>query len=78
MPVVKLFAQAREAAGTAECWSDAATVGDVMVELGSLLGPHFTDVARISGVWVNGEPAIADTPVGPADELAVIPPVSGG
>ncbi|MFP5489064.1 MAG: MoaD/ThiS family protein [Acidimicrobiia bacterium] len=29
-------------------------------------------------IWVNGEPAGPDDPVGTADELAVLPPVSGG
>jgi molybdopterin converting factor small subunit len=29
-------------------------------------------------VWVNGDPAEPSTPVGIADEVAVLPPVSGG
>ena len=29
-------------------------------------------------VWVNGESAAAETGVGPLDEVAVLPPVSGG
>jgi molybdopterin converting factor small subunit len=31
-----------------------------------------------SRVWVNGDEAEPDTPVGDDDEVAVIPPVSGG
>jgi molybdopterin converting factor small subunit len=29
-------------------------------------------------VWRNGEPADRSEPVGEADEVAVLPPVSGG
>jgi len=29
-------------------------------------------------VWVNGEPAEPDVPVGETDEVALLPPVSGG
>ena len=44
------------------------------------LGPAFAEVLAGSRVWVNGEePAAGDrTLVGPGDEVAVLPPVSGG
>jgi molybdopterin synthase sulfur carrier subunit len=44
------------------------------------LGPAFAEVLAGSRVWVNGEepPAGDATPVGPGDEVAVLPPVSGG
>jgi molybdopterin converting factor small subunit len=35
-------------------------------------------VLATSRVWVNGEPAERATPVGDGDEVAVLPPVSGG
>jgi hypothetical protein len=37
-------------------------------------------VLHHSKVWVNGleAPAGRDTPLGPGDEVAVLPPVSGG
>jgi molybdopterin converting factor small subunit len=37
-------------------------------------------VLSASKVWVNGvEPSAGrDTPLGPGDEVAVLPPVSGG
>jgi sulfur-carrier protein len=43
-------------------------------------GPEFGAVLAISRVWVNGnEPTDGlNTPVGPNDEIAVLPPVSGG
>jgi molybdopterin converting factor small subunit len=35
-------------------------------------------VVAASQVWVNGRPAAGTTEVGTNDELAVLPPVSGG
>jgi len=35
-------------------------------------------VLSTARVWVNGEPADATTTVGDTDEVAVLPPVSGG
>lgn len=41
-------------------------------------GAAFADVLATSRVWVNGEPAVDATAVGDTDEVAVLPPVSGG
>ena len=41
-------------------------------------GPVFAGVLASSKVWVNGEPAGDGDPVGATDEVAVLPPVSGG
>ena len=41
-------------------------------------GPGFAAVSAASAIWVNGEPPGATTPVGDSDEVAVLPPVSGG
>lgn len=41
-------------------------------------GPAFTTVLGSCRIWVNGEPATDDDPVAPDDEVAVLPPVSGG
>jgi len=43
-----------------------------------LLDRRFAARLQQCRVWVNGEPVEADSPVGDADELAVLPPVSGG
>jgi len=77
---LRLFAQAREAAGTAEVTVEAATVGALLAIARVELGAEFGAVLDTSRVWVNGdEPAAGDaTPLGPGDEVAVLPPVSGG
>ena len=41
-------------------------------------GEPFSTVLDGSRLWVNGEEADPDTPVDDDDEVAVIPPVSGG
>ena len=72
---VRLFAGLRERAGTAERelgLDDAATVADVWEPLG--LGPEPDGLLYA----VNREYAERDTPLTDGDEVAVIPPVSGG
>lgn len=78
MATVLFFAQAREAAGTGMLTSEGSTIAEVMDDLCSRLGTGFAEVATTSRVWRNGEPAGGDDPVGRTDEVAVLPPVSGG
>lgn len=78
MATLRLFAAAREAAGTGRDDLDGATVGDVLDAAVARYGTAFADVLSTCRVWVNGEPAGRDDPVRPADEVAVLPPVSGG
>lgn len=78
VPVLRLFAAAREAAGTSRDEVPGATVDEVLAVAGERYGRAFRDVLASSRVWVNGEPAEGADPVGPADEVAVLPPVSGG
>lgn len=78
MATLRLFAAAREAAGTAQDQIDAATVGAVLDEAMVRYGEGFAAVLAKAKVWVNGEPAGRERPVGPGDEVAVLPPVSGG
>ena len=78
MAVLRLFAAAREAAGTGRDTVDAETVGDVLLEARRRYGEGFAAVLERCRVWRNGEPADLDAAVGPDDEVAVLPPVSGG
>lgn len=75
---LRLFAQAREAAGGARHEFAASTVGDVLDQAAVSFGPDFAAVLAGSKVWRNGEPAERDEPVAAGDEVAVLPPVSGG
>jgi molybdopterin synthase sulfur carrier subunit len=54
------------------------TVGEVLAAARVRFGEGFAAVLASSRVWRNGEPAADDTPVGDEDEVAVLPPVSGG
>lgn len=56
----------------------AGTVGDLLAAARSRYGTPFAEVLARSRVWVNGHNADDRTPVGDTDEVAVLPPVSGG
>lgn len=75
---LRLFANLRELAGTGSVDIDAETVGDLLTRAGSSYGPAFVAALDTAKVWVNGEPATSELAVSAGDEVAVIPPVSGG
>jgi molybdopterin converting factor small subunit len=78
MAVVRLFASAREAAGTGRDTIPGRTVGEVLDGARARYGDRFSAVLELCRVWRNGEPADAADPVSDDDEVAVLPPVSGG
>jgi MoaD family protein len=78
VPKVRLFAQAREAAGTGADELPGGTVDDVLNAARQRYGAAFTTVLDQSRVWVNGEPAELTQVIDDGDEVAVLPPVSGG
>ena len=78
MPTLRLFARFREIAGTDEITVEEGTVGEILDRASETYGPAFTNGLRSAGVWVNGSPANREAAVGAADEMAIIPPVSGG
>ncbi len=72
---VRLFAQLRERAGTSELsieLPEGARVKDAIEELGSLAA-DLPVVMAVNREYADGEAELA-----PGDELALIPPVSGG
>jgi molybdopterin converting factor small subunit len=75
---LRLFGPAREAAGTAREELDGATVDEVLAAARARFGPVFAEVLARSAVWVNGDEAPGGRSVGPSDEVAVLPPISGG
>ena len=78
MAILRLFASARDAAGTGRDTVAGATVADVLAEARHRYGASFAAVLDTAKVWLNGEPASLDDVVGEHDEVAVLPPVSGG
>jgi molybdopterin synthase sulfur carrier subunit len=78
MAVLRLFAQAREAAGTGRDLVEGATVDQVLDVARARYPDAFAGLLPTCRIWVNGEPAHGDDPVGADDEVAVLPPVSGG
>jgi molybdopterin converting factor small subunit len=78
MALVRFFAQAREATGCAGTEAAGATVGEVLACCCDRFGPQLGRVVETSRIWVNGEPATSDHPLEETDEVAVLPPVSGG
>jgi molybdopterin converting factor small subunit len=55
-----------------------STVGEIVDAARSLYGPTFASQLETCGIWLNGEPAVAADPVTESDEVAILPPVSGG
>ncbi len=78
MTTVRLFAHLRELAGTGRLEVEGGTVAEVLAAVESRLGPEFAAGLSTSAVWRNGEAARLEDLVNDGDEVAVIPPVSGG
>jgi MoaD family protein len=75
---VRLFAALRELAGTSELEVDAPDVGSLLDRLAERLGPRFERIMEVGTVVVDGETVGRDRPLRPGDEVALLPPVSGG
>ena len=78
-----LFAGAREAAGRSGDEFELEPGAPLDVLLGDAVqryGDRFAAVLASSRVWVNGDEPAAEraTVLAPDDEVAVLPPVSGG
>ena len=78
MAVLRLFAQAREAAGASRDVVDGATVDEVLAAARARYGDAFAALLPTCRVWVNGEPATGGATVGADDEVAVLPPSRAG
>lgn len=75
---VRLFAQAREAAGTSRDVLPGTTVDEVVRQACDKYGERFASLLPTCRIWLNGEEVPPSTAVGDHDEVAVLPPVSGG
>jgi molybdopterin converting factor small subunit len=81
--ILRLFAAARVAAGTGSDTFDlpaGTPLAELLEVATSRYGAEFGAVLARSRVWVNGdEPANGPgSQLEPGDEIAVLPPVSGG
>ncbi len=78
MARVRLFANLRESAGTSSVDIEGTTVGEILDVAVDRFGARFASGLAAANVWVNGDGADRATPVRSGDEIALIPPVSGG
>ena len=78
MAVLRLFAAARTTAGTGLDHVPGATVADVLTAASRRYGRAFELLLPSCQVWVNGVPAAPQALVDDADEVGILPPVSGG
>jgi MoaD family protein len=76
--VVRLFARAREIAGRGRDEIAGDTVADVVAAAAARYGDAFVELLPTCRIWLNGDEVDPSTPVGESDEVAVLPPVSGG
>jgi MoaD family protein len=80
---LRLFAAAREAAGRGSeefDVPDGTTLGELLDDTTRRYGGEYAAVLRTARVWVNTEEPEAGsaTVLAAGDEVAVLPPVSGG
>ena len=75
---VRLFAALRELAGTSRLDASGHTVGEISDALAAEHGERFAQIAAVSSFVVNGDRASRDTVIADGDEVAILPPVSGG
>lgn len=73
-----MFAAARDASGRGHDVVEGTTVADVLGAACCRYGDAFAAVLTTCQIWVNGEPAEMSAAVAADDEVAVLPPVSGG
>jgi molybdopterin converting factor small subunit len=78
MARLRLFGPAREAAGTSSVTLPGHSVSSIIAAAEERFGEPFSEVLAASKIWLNGEAVEPDAPVHDDDEVAVIPPVSGG
>jgi len=75
---LRLFASIREIAGINQIDFEANTVGQIIELAVERFGPEFAAILPACRIWVNGNPAQEDDEVSDGDEVAILPPVSGG
>lgn len=78
MPRLRLFGSVAEAAGTRSDVLAGASVEEVLDAARSRYGVRFSEQLQICRIWVNGDVPSPDATLREDDEVALLPPVSGG
>lgn len=78
MATLRLFAGVGDIAGTRRLSVEASSVRQAVELAEKQFGKEFAEQVQTCRIWLNGEPADLDAPVGSEDEVALLPPVSGG
>ena len=78
MVKLRLFASLREIAQVSIVELEAESVGDALDEAVTRFGDRFARSLATAQVWVNGDKAGREVLLQDGDEMALIPPVSGG
>jgi MoaD family protein len=75
---IRLFAALRDIAGASELEFDAPDVATLREELAAKFGDEFGRILAAGAVIVDEEKAADDRRLQPGDDVALLPPVSGG
>jgi sulfur-carrier protein len=79
---VRLFAALRELAGSGALDVSGRSIGEAVdAAVAAIPSEHadrFAQIAAVSSFVLNGERAERGTPIADGDEVAILPPVSGG
>lgn len=78
MPTVLFFGPVRDATGARTAVIEGSCIGEVVAATVARYGEPLAQLLPTCRVWLNGEPATPDVAVGARDEIALLPPVSGG
>lgn len=78
MPRLRLFGPVAQAAGTRSDQLDGSTVAEVLDAAKARYGARFSEQIQICRIWVNGEGSSPEMALLEEDEVALLPPVSGG
>jgi len=78
MPRVRVFASLRDLAGERVVDVPGASVEDLLRAAGERYGKEFESIARAGSVIVNGARSAPGSAVSEEDDVAFLPPFSGG
>lgn len=78
MPRLRLFGPVAEAAGTKVDEIEGTSLGEVLGIARARYGVRFAEQTEACRIWVNGEAPRPGATLRDTDEVALLPPVSGG